>query len=183
MTARSKKRLETKPETLRRDTRAPFIAYASLFLLGLLTAAAMETLHDYIRQWNLHELVRVTSADGRVDAVFAQSVHSLFGEGAALYLVPKGDPVSPSDALFHGSAFKDPPKLRWQRPQLLEMAYGAGCISGFTNMWRSDVVEGGNYFIEIRLAPTGKFTCIGDKPNKVSPTGEASRHADEGKAR
>ena len=183
MNAPTRKRLGTNPARLNQNTRAPFIAYASLFLLGLLTAAAMETLHDYIRQWNLHELVRVTSTDGRVDAVFAQSVHGLFGEGSALYLVPKGDPVSPSDALFQGSAFKEPPRLRWQRPQLLQIAYSAGCISGFTNTWRSDIVEGGKYFVEIRLAPAGKFVCIDDKAKKVSPVAEASMHAESEKAR
>jgi hypothetical protein len=182
MTARTKTLIETKPVTLRRDTHAPFIAYASLFLLGLLTAAAMETLQDYVTQWSQRELVRVTSTDGRVDAVFAEQSHGPLREVGALYLVPKGDPASPSGALFHGTAFKQPPKLVWRKPQLLEMVYGTGCINGFANVWHSGVVEGGNYYVEVRLSPTRKFACINDQPKSATPVGEASSQAKEGKA-
>jgi len=73
-------RLEPVSIRLASRARLPFIAYASLFLLGLLTAAANETLRDYISQWNQHDLVRATSPDGRVDAVFAHSAHGLFGK-------------------------------------------------------------------------------------------------------
>ena len=80
MAQRTDARLEPVSMRLARRARLPFIAYASLFLLGLLTAAATETLRDYISQWNQHDLVRTTSPDGRVDAVFAHSAHSLFGK-------------------------------------------------------------------------------------------------------
>jgi len=179
MTARTNTRLKLVPVRLPRETRPPFIAYASLFLLGLLSAAGAATLRDYVRQWNQRELVRVTSTDGRVDAVFAQPVHSWFGKRAALYLVPKGDPVSPSDALLNGTAFTEPPKLVWRKPQLLEMIYGAGCINGFTNVWHSDVIEGGNYFVEVRLEPTRKFVCNAGEPSNASLVGEASTYPEQ----
>ena len=136
------------------------IAYASLFLLGLLTATAAETFRDYAIEWNQRELVRATSPDRRVDAIFVEPIVKFIGDGEALYLVPRGDPAPASDPLLRGSRFGRPPKLHWSKSQLLEVQYDRGCIGAFSNVWHSGEVEEGRYYVEVRLDPGANFACI-----------------------
>jgi hypothetical protein len=55
----------------------------------------------------------------------------------------------------------------------LMLAYDAGCINGFTSVWHSSVIQGGNYFVEVCLEPTRKFACVGGEPNKIVPGPQA----------
>jgi len=142
------------------STKPPFIAYASLFLLGLLTATAAQTFRDYAIEWNQRELVRATSPDRRIDAIFVEPIVKFIGDSEALYLVPKGDPAPASDPVLRGSRFTGLPKLHWSRSQLLEVQYDRGCIAIFSNVWHSGEVEAGRYYVEVRLDPSANFACI-----------------------
>ncbi len=142
------------------SAKPPFIAYASLLLLGLLTATAAETFRDYAIEWNQRELVRATSPDRRVDAILVEPIVKYIGNGEALYLVPKGDPAPGSDPVLRGSRFTRPPKLHWSKSQLLEVQYDRGCVAAFSNVWHSGEVEEGRYYVEVRLDPTANFACI-----------------------
>jgi len=142
------------------SARPPLIAYASLFLLGLLAATAAETFRDYAIEWNQRELARATSPDRRVDAIFVEPIVKFIGDGEALYLVPRGDPAPASDPLLRGSRFGRPPKLHWSKSQLLEVQYDRGCIGAFSNVWHSGEVEEGRYYVEVRLDPGANFACI-----------------------
>ncbi|HYB90282.1 MAG TPA: hypothetical protein VEC38_04475 [Candidatus Binataceae bacterium] len=140
--------------------KPPFIAYASLFLLGLLAAAAGQTFREYVTQWNQRELARVTSPDQRLDAVFVGPIWRYLGAGSALYVIPKGDPTPGAGGVFRGTRFQSPPELSWKNRQLLEVRYRAGCIDGFSNLWSSSEVGDGEYYVEVRLEPLSAFTCL-----------------------
>ena len=143
-------------------SKPPFIAYASLFLLGLLAAAAGQTLREYIVQWNQKEVVRVTSPDQRLDAVFVEPIWQYFGARSALYIIPKGEPVPGSGSVFSATRFGSPPGLSWKNRQLLGVRYRTGCIEGFSNLWVSSEVGNGEYYVEVRLEPAAAFTCLED---------------------
>ncbi len=142
------------------SAKPPFIAYASLLLLGLLTATAAETFRDYAIEWNQRELVRATSPDRRVDAILVEPIVKSIGGGEALYLVPIGDPAPASEPVLRGSRLTGPPKLHWSKSQLLEVQYDRGCVAAFSNVWHSGEVEEGRYYVEVRLDPTANFACI-----------------------
>ena len=144
--------------------RAPFVAYGSLFLLGLLATASWQTLGDYAIQWNQRELVRVTSPDRQLDAVFVRRILPFPGPSNALYLIPRGDPLPALGGVFRGSRFHLPPALIWKNQQLLEVRYQTGCVDGFSNLWHSSDFQSGNYYVEVRLEPGSTFTCVASPP-------------------
>lgn len=137
----------------------PVFAYISIFVLGILTAAAFAVVRDFIVGANQHEVARATSPDGVVDAVFVRPRFRSIGDDA-LYVVPKGEPVPSRGPQLHGSAFKAPPRLEWTRSHLLLVSYARGCIGGFTNTWHSYDLDSGNYYVELVLNPAGDFSCI-----------------------
>jgi hypothetical protein len=147
-------------ESARKRESPPVFAYVTIFMLGLLTAAGFETLRDSVVAWNQREVIRVTSPDGQIDAVFVEPVHS-FSPDSALYLVPRGEPAPARGPQLRGVDFKEPPGLVWKRSHLLAMNYSHGCIGNFVNLWHSYDVDDGRYYVEVTLSPTVDFPCTG----------------------
>jgi hypothetical protein len=137
----------------------PVFAYVSIFVLGVLTAAAFAVARDFIVGTSQQEILRVTSPDGAVDAVFVKPRFRSIGDDA-VYIVLKGEPVPSRGPQLRGSVFTPPPQLVWRRSHLLQVDYLHGCISGFTNFWHSYDLENGNYYVELVLNPANDFPCV-----------------------
>jgi hypothetical protein len=146
----------------------PAIAYLTIFLAGLLAAATVKTMHDYIVELDHRELVRVTSPDGSVDAVSVRPIVRYFNAPSALYLVRKQDPAPAWGPVLRLTEDPESPRLVWKGPQLLEVQFERGCVEGFTNLWHSNDIEGGRYYIEIRLAPSAVFSCLKSTPEQTA---------------
>jgi hypothetical protein len=109
------------------------------------------------------EEARVTSPDGRLDAVLLRED----GGGAPggwewyLYIVAKGSPVDERNAqpiLNAGTLTEE--KVVWTQAHLVEFHYDIADFNQFRNLWGSDEIHNfgnagdGEYFVEVRLAPT-----------------------------
>ena len=116
--------------------------------------------HDSAVESNQREVLRVTSPDGRLDAVFVRPIFSFLGYGSALYIVLRGESAPGWGPLVRGTAFNEPPKLAWSTPQLLLMQFDRGCVDRFANLWHSYDVDDGKFHVEIRLEPASGFTCL-----------------------
>jgi hypothetical protein len=161
--------------------RPPAIAYVSMFLFGLLVAAGAKSLGDFAIEANHREMLRVTSPDGRVDAVFVRPAISYFGDFPALYLVAKGDAAPAWGPLLRVSRFGEPPRLVWKNAQLLEYQFARGCIHSFSNLWHSNDVEHGRYYVEIGLEPATRYSCIAE-PGRGAPAASSAAGAVNGAA-
>ena len=146
-----------KPE---RSSKPPPIAYVSMFLMGLLLAATVESTHDLVVESNQREILRQISPDGRVDAVLVRPIIGYSAASPALYIVQKGGIVPAWGAVVQMSRASGLPSLAWKNPQLLEMRFSRGCVESFTNLWHSNDVSSGRFYVEIRLVPTTQFTCL-----------------------
>ncbi|MHB8381660.1 MAG: hypothetical protein ACYDC3_04895 [Candidatus Binataceae bacterium] len=159
-----------------RDLHAPpAIAYVSLFLLGLLVAAAAHSVSDSAIEVNHRELLRVSSPDGRIDAVLVEPIIKYFGKTLSVYLVPKGEAPPAWGPVMGISGVDRMPTLLWREPQLLEIGFERGCVERFSNLWHSNDIERGDYYVEIGLAPVGAFACLKEPPAKaqrvITPAG------------
>ncbi|MGO9449426.1 MAG: hypothetical protein ACLQDV_00045 [Candidatus Binataceae bacterium] len=154
--------------------KPPFFAYLVMFLLGIILAAGYETVREYVVALNQRELLRVSSPDGKVDAVFVEPIIRTFGEDSVLNLVPKGDPAPAREPVIEGTNFKALPALVWKQPHLLAMNYGYGCINEFANLWHAHDLEDGRYYVEVLLKPTRELTCIGDGASASSSSSNPS---------
>jgi len=144
---------------VRQSRQPPVFAYVFLMVMGLLVAGIIKTATDSLTASNQREVLRVTSPDRRLDAVFVRPKLSLLGTDAALYIVPRGETAPGWGALVRGD-FRDNPDLAWTAPQLLQLQYGSGCINRFSNLWHSYDIDDGNFYVEVRLKPLGNFTCL-----------------------
>jgi hypothetical protein len=129
--------------------------------LALVFAAACESLVDR------REVSRVTSPDGRTDAVLqAADGGATTSIAYQLYLAPKGTQKLPSDefSVFIADHVEDL-KVDWIEPKMLEISYREARIFKFTNVGHgsysvADQTGAGNldqptsYLIELRLHPT-----------------------------
>ena len=123
---------------------------------------------DYVVGWNQREVLRVTSPDGQIDAIFVEPRVRSISKDSALYLVPKGEPVPPRGPQLRGVDFKQPPALVWKRSHLLAMNYSRGCVSNFVNLWHSYDLDDGRYYVELTLSPTVDFPCTGAPAASIS---------------
>jgi hypothetical protein len=103
------------------------------------------------------ELKRITSPDGRVDAILAKveidSSNSNIPSSYAIYLVPadKGldlQSLYPNQKVFYATRI-DNLEFVWREPKFLEVKYTNGDIFEFKNNW---ILEK-DYFVEIRIIP------------------------------
>jgi hypothetical protein len=140
----------------------PPIAFFTLFLVGLLTAAAFKAIREYVLFLNQRETARVTSPDRLIDAVFVQPAIKLVANESDLYLVPRGEPAPSWGAVVGITNINEPANLIWTRSGMLEFKYGRGCVQKFSNFWRSDDVGDGQRFVELRLAPDSEMPCTGE---------------------
>jgi hypothetical protein len=110
------------------------------------------------------EEVRLTSPDGRFDAVITRETvgGSLGGVYWNAFVVPKGDalPKDDQNSLLYAEVLKGE-KLVWKQNHLLEIHYDIAHIEQFRNLWGSNELRGrgqgwrrGDYLVEVRLVPT-----------------------------
>ncbi|MEJ7849024.1 MAG: hypothetical protein WKF92_13145 [Pyrinomonadaceae bacterium] len=104
------------------------------------------------------ELKRVTSPDGRVDAILAEievdSSNSNIPKGYAIYLVPVGEELElqsiyPNQIVFYATRITDL-EFFWRNKEFLEISYTQGNIFEFRNNW----YFGKELFVEIRIVPS-----------------------------
>jgi hypothetical protein len=141
----------------------PPIAFFTVFLVGLLTAAGFKAIREYALDLNQRETVRVTSPDRQVDAVFVEPAFKLITRESKLYLVPNGEPAPSWGAVLRVTDLNEPVKLTWTRSGMVEFTYSRGCVQGFSNFWLSDEIRAS---IELRLDPVTELPCSGD-PTKT----------------
>jgi hypothetical protein len=139
----------------------PPIAFFTIFLVGVLTAAAFKAVRDYALDLNQRETVRVTSPDKQIDAVFVKPALMLITSESDLYLVPKGEPAPSWGAVLRITNLKEPARMTWTRTGLLEFRYSHGCVQKFSNLWHSEEVWSGRRYVELRLAPETDLPCGG----------------------
>ena len=145
----------------RAASMAPPIAFFTIFLVGLLTAAGIKAIHDYAIDLNQHEVARVTSPDHQIDAVFVQPKIRLITGESDLYLVPKGEPAPSWGAVLRITKMTEPASVTWTRTGMLEFRYSRGCVQKFSNFWHSDDAVLGGHYVEVRLAPSVELPCTG----------------------
>lgn len=134
------------------------------------------------REWDkISELERVTSPNGRLDAVLIMDIYGPPAGGGVdsnVYIVPKGAQVDVKKAREVFSA--DPMtkgRLVWARDHLLEIHYDIAYIHMFRNTWDLNEVhtvdgQNGYYEVELKLVPDsdssalkpdGTFRHVGDE--------------------
>jgi len=121
------------------------------------------------------EKARVTSPDGRFDAVMTEeTVGPVLGGGVYwnVFIVPKGDsaPKDDKNSLLNASVLRGE-KLVWNQNHLLEVHYDIAEIEKFRNFWGSNEVQDrgwqkGDYLAEVRLVPSSPDFSL------LSPNGD-----------
>jgi hypothetical protein len=108
------------------------------------------------------EVARVTSPDGRFDAVMTREPIGgvLGGVYWNVFIVPKDAPAPKDDdnTILHAAVLRGE-KLIWKQNHLLEIHYDIANIEQFRNLWGSNEVQGhgwrkGDYLAEVRLVPS-----------------------------
>lgn len=150
-----------------------FVQIAIGFVLGLGVCIAAPRSLDKVwpvnpRDWAERE--RVTSPDGRLDAVMVSESWGGAAGGFEFYLhiVPKGKPAPHRGDHALLQAYKiDCERLAWNKPHLLEVHYCYAGIEDYRNLWAlSEIQEVGptidkDYYVEVRLFPsTADFSLL-----------------------
>jgi hypothetical protein len=148
----------TKPRT---PTVPPPIAFFTIFMVGLLSAAGIKAIRDYATDLNQREIARVTSPDKQIDAVFVQPKVRLITSESDLYLVPKGEPAPSWGPVLQITKVSELPIVSWTPAGMLEFGYRHGCVKKFSNLWHSDDSILGERYVEVRLAPSSEMPCTG----------------------
>jgi hypothetical protein len=130
--------------------------FGCIILLGLAGCSPAQ-LPSLAGSWVYKEVMRITSPDGRVDAVVVS------GDGGAttslvysVYLVPVGGKVERGErdgSNFDADHFKGF-GVSWKESRILEIKYDEARILDFRNYWYSREVDDFNYVVEVVLAPT-----------------------------
>lgn len=115
------------------------------------------------------EVARVTSPDGRVDAV-AERVDcgAPCSSGYSVSVVPRGAafPSEPAQRIFLADGIVNP-QLKWDEPHLLDIAYDKALIQNFRNvsypLGRPGNIESWDYAVEVHLSPSSaRFSYLPD---------------------
>ncbi|MBA2783610.1 MAG: hypothetical protein H0T74_11955 [Rubrobacteraceae bacterium] len=114
-----------------------------------------------------HELERLTSPDGKTDAVIAsgESVQGATGgPSMEVYLVPFGQDLSGENRSLLVDYVEDSHdiELRWHDKRILEVRYSAAAISDFRNYKYLNSKQGNEYVVEVRLSPLSDNTSLPD---------------------
>jgi hypothetical protein len=116
------------------------------------------------------EQTRVTSPDGRLDAVLVRDPYGPAAGGGVdwdVYIVTKGSPIRMKTAheLFRADPLTGG-HLVWKENHLLEIHYDIAQIHEFRNLWGLHEVENvgsqgeHDYLVEIRLVPSSDFSFL-----------------------
>jgi hypothetical protein len=132
-------------------------------LLALLAAIPLSLSIGCDANHHLSEDTRVTSPDGKLDAVLIREDGGDAPSGFEwhVFIVAKGraPEIHRSKEIFRASTLTNE-RLAWSQPHLLEIHFGAANIEQFRNLWGlyeiQDVGSQGehNYLVEIRLVPS-----------------------------
>ncbi|HET7258627.1 MAG TPA: hypothetical protein VFI75_02835 [Candidatus Acidoferrum sp.] len=143
------------------------------FVLGLGVCMAGPTILKKawpVNQRDWVERERVTSPDGRFDAVIVSESWGGAAGGFEFYLhiIPRGKPapIGGDHALLQ--AYKlDCERLAWNKAHLLEVHYCYAGIESYRNLWALDEIEDvgptgeRDYYVEVRLFPsTADFSLL-----------------------
>lgn len=107
------------------------------------------------------EAMRVTSPDGKLDAVLVEdsSGGAVGGIFWYVYVVPKGK-AAPKDAttrLFFADELTKG-AISWSKPHLVEIHYDKASIMQFRNV--STMSENGLEYVELRLVPSSEYSLV-----------------------
>jgi hypothetical protein len=140
-----------------------FVSLVIAFVIGVCVAVFGHALVGRIFHTasNDAERVRVTSPDGKLDAVLVQDSSGgvLGGILWSVYVVPRGKSV-PNDAakrLFFADELTRGTIL-WSKPFLIEIHYDKASIIHFRNI--STEYENGVEYTELRLVPTSEYSLL-----------------------
>lgn len=118
--------------------------------------------HGIAEDLNRVEEARITSPDGRVDAVMIREPvgGALGGVYWHVFIVPRAAPApkDSKDSILDADVLRGE-ALVWKQNHLLEIHYDIAHIEQFRNLWGSNEAEGrawrrGDYLAEVRLAPS-----------------------------
>ena len=107
------------------------------------------------------EAMRVTSPDGKLDAVLVVDTGggALGGVFWYVYVVSKGKavPKDPNKRLFFADELSRGAVV-WSKPNLLEIHYDKASIMHFRNI--STKEDNGIEYVELRLVPTSEYSLL-----------------------
>jgi len=134
-------------------TTARRLAFTGAFLLGLSVPLLADNLRGWAPSAIRREIERVTSPDGRQDAVLTEEhAKIVFGRSLSqVHLVRHGTRAEDGSLVFSADSLANP-QLVWTDPHLLEIRYGRARVHYFTNDM-SDSPVGKDWPVEIRLVP------------------------------
>ena len=135
------------------------------FLLGLslcfIGPPLLDELLSPVTKGHFTERVRVTSPDGRLDAVLIEeewggAVGGFFWD---VYVLPRGKtaPRDSKKSLFSADELTGE-QIVWNKPHLIEIHYSKARIMHFRNI--STVNENGSEYVELRLVPISEYSLL-----------------------
>jgi|GEM_PF-2383828 len=153
------------------------LALLTVFLMGMLAPALLQTLLSLSVVSSSHEVARAASQNGREDAVLLEVESGLTRKQQSweVHVVPHGMPIGKSPSIFSARQVSDG-SIAWVEASLLEIRYRRARIDYFTNSYSSPNDE--EYpAIEVRLAPLSPgFSYL--QP-ATAPTFQAEPPADQ----
>ena len=147
-------------DTMDKGKLKHILILGALLLAGLAIGAAIAKTVQSGNAGVWVEKMRVTSPNGQLDALLEAQIHTN-PESIDWYvnIVPKGQEPSPHAQHILQAGTLIGAKLVWAQPHLLEIHYDEAGIDQFRNWWGLNEVQpdkkgAGDYFVEIRLAPS-----------------------------
>ena len=129
------------------------LAYAGTFLLGLTVPSLADHLPTWAPSPTRREITRVTSPDGREDAVLTEErTKVVFGRSLSQVRIVRHGMGTEEGSLVLSADPLASAQLVWADPRLLEIRYNRARVIYFTNRGAAAPKER-DWPIEIRLAP------------------------------
>lgn len=137
------------------------IIYGALFLasLSLYVCGCSEK-----KEGRLEEKRRVTSPNGRIDAVVCiADGGATTSAGYKVYLVPVGKLVVPEQdvAIFRADHMLKE-AFRWRTDKLLEISYEEARIYHYKNFWYHAEIDNYEYVVEVAVVPIQPLSVLSD---------------------
>jgi hypothetical protein len=137
------------------------LGFALGISVGLLIPTLVTKVLTAARSGDFFEAVRVTSPDGKLDAVLIEdnSGGTLGGIFWCLYVVPKGEgaPKDDTKRLFYADELTMGAVV-WKKAHLIEIHYDKASIMHFRNV--STTSENGLEYVELRLVPSSEYSLM-----------------------
>lgn len=165
-----------------RATKKRMINRRNIATLLLCWSCYLSGCYRIADQWQFHEIRRLRSPDGQVEAVL------LTGEAGAttskatlILLVPTGRGVNVKqlqqwDVVFRADHLKNL-EVAWSQPQLLDVRYEEARISQFKNLWEFWEGRDTSYAVEVRLKPTNIDFSVPLADRMPQPVSKSEKHS------